>query len=535
MKHSCLALAAMMCIASAALSQPTSGIVIRDSVLKFGPGSQPSEETRRGANKLRQHIGQNGEAEFGESGLKWFRGKIKLHSFNASEQISFESIKSFIKSDTSFVGFSGDLEKAREYPQRNGHLLHRVKRSQNGIPYYAGEFVVVSDNDGLTEFYGTPIDGSVRTNYTVSREGAEQRALASRATGERVVSVEKTLFNPRLVDQNAQNVTRPAWKVQVDNGEFTPPTDILIDGLSGQILHVQHLGHDAGLVRDVWTGFDPDGMTISTATASRVEGGVASGIAAVDNEYTWMGNWYNTFTKYQRDGVDNLGAPMWAFVNLTTITNSTCPNADNFMSGGYSVSRFCTGMEVNDVSYHEWTHSLVTNTANFTSISNIASGLHEGFADAFSSIIARDWVFGDQITSSLRRYPANPSTDGHSINSWASYNSTLNGHYLAGLISHPAYLMTNGGAGSGSDLVLGRGYEITKDLYYETLLRLNSNSSFPDFGTMLVAQAKAGFSYGPRSTACDALMAVRSVGLDAGISTDVCTDNRKNLSVLMTF
>lgn len=539
MKVPYLAFAATMCLTSAALSQPISGIALKDSALEFGPGNRPGEETRRAANQLRQHIGKGGEAEFDGNGLKWFRGKVKLTSLEHGKKASFESIKAFIEGDASFVGFSGELEQGREHPQRNGQTLHRVKRSQVGIPYYAGEFVVVSDDDGLTEFYGTPVAGPKSIHYRVDENGARLRALSSQRTSKRVIQVSRTLFNPRLLDQGAENKTVPAWQVLLDEGDLTPETIVVVDGESGAVLHVEALSNDA-LSRSVWTGIDPFGGTFGAA--ARSEGGAASSNATVNSEYGWMGTWYNTFLKYNRDGGDGNGLPMWAFVNVPSTTYFSCPNASNgpmtFTSNGVeiqvNVTRFCPDMAVDDVSHHEWNHSLVRGTANFTTSSNVGSGLHEGFADAFACIIAEDWVQGDQLAANLRRYPANPSADGHSINTWSSYTSSIDGHYLAGLISHPAYLMVNGGAGAGTDVLKGSGYEITKDLFYETLLRLTTNSSFPDFASMLVAQAKAGFSYGPRSTACDALMAVRSVGLDAGISTDACTDNRKNLVVLMT-
>jgi len=342
-----------------------------------------------------------------------------------------------------------------------------------------------------------------------------------------------------LIDQAAQNYSIPAWLVRIGaGGNAVAETILIIDGQSGAVLYKEDQISNL-MDRTVWSGVDYQ-KSFSLATSSRYENGPVSSVSEIENVFGWMGVWYSTFTKYNRDGADGKGMPMLSFINWPS--SSQCPTAffvntltEN--SKPVQTSVMCTGLIASDVVYHEATHGLVWQTANLNG-TTIGSGLNEGFADAFADLIGNKWIIGQGMvdkTGDIPRYASKPSLDGHSIDSWAQYTGSIpDVHSLAGLVTHPAYLLTNGGAGAGSDIVNARGYELTKDLYYATLLRLTSNSTFLDFGKMLVAQAKAGFSYGPKSTACDALMAVRSVGLDAGIATDVCTDKRKMVSVLMT-
>lgn len=555
MRFGAFAIQGIVLLASSIWSSPQHLITIKDSTIRYSPGFLFSKEAENRAIHLREKLGFGGESELEEIGPRLLRGKIPIPPASYADQSEQDRVHALILNDIGFSGYrEGGLLDSKMLSLPTHHHLHRISRSYAGVPVYSSEFVVVTDGDNLTEFYGSPIVSPANTQF-FHTESDIRSIVAAKLASRRILSVEKVLFNAVLLDQQKPNTTIQAWKIEFDDGPYSTLGELILGDSSESVLYSRSYARDA-LNRKVGNGFDPYQVSSSWA---RVEGGPTSSVPLVNNEYGWMGDWYNFFQKYNRDGADDLGTPMWGFVNVSpTIKYSecdaqgictdyynNCSTSPNALTGQGTdgdgnkifVARFCPDIAVQTISLHEWTHTLTRSTANFPASPNYSSGLDEGFADAFSGLISQNWILGDGLPTALlnlRRFPSNPSSDGSSINSYTQYDTSIDGHALAGLISHPAWLLTNGGAGSGTDVVLGRGYSITSDLYYATLVRLTENTTIPQFAQMLVAQAKAGFSYGPRSTACDALMAVRSVGLDAGIATDVCTDKVKNVAVLYT-
>ncbi len=135
---------------------------------------------------------------------------------------------------------------------------------------------------------------------------------------------------------------------------------------------------------------------------------------------------------------------------------------------------------------HEFTHGVIFNDTSLQlgNYYNTEAAMHEGIADIFGELIEAyyspdgkcDWIHGND------RNMINPAND--NISAASAYNSSVEGHDASTLVSHPAYLMTQGINGTQA---------LTTDelgaLYYQTLPKFNGE--FKDYRKQIESTALA--------------------------------------------
>lgn len=151
-----------------------------------------------------------------------------------------------------------------------------------------------------------------------------------------------------------------------------------------------------------------------------------------------------------------------------------------------------------DVVAHEYTHGIINNTTTLTKgyydnaerhykseqyaiaegIADIMAEFAQDYSDDGTMNNSCDWKFGDGGIRDLAD-PSKSTEAGTHLTDVADFvEGTTESHLASTILSHTAYLMTIGADGSDDKKITDTG--ILANLWYETMLELNSGSSFED-------------------------------------------------------
>ena len=320
-----------------------------------------------------------------------------------------------------------NLEPDKIFSDSEDPLLKRFGKNENRKHYYFKQKV-----EGL-EVFGSQVavhqkdDAHIYafTGALVQDESLEQTRLTEMqaqtiAVNEikkdstvpvEISSVEKVALNQQLLGMSEDTKTYPALVVTTNQmvGGLEDPKRTIVSMTDGSIIQSIELA-DYAVSRQVYNcNENPSG----SCSLARTEGSAASGVAEVDNMYTYIGESYAFYkAKMNRDSYDNRGSTTKAFVNLPATINGEkiCPNARWIHAGESSENQLqvCPGWGPKDVVAHEFTHGVVEYTANFD-FENQAGALNEATADIFATGIDDDWSIGEDLSIGAIRFIDDPS------------------------------------------------------------------------------------------------------------------------------
>lgn len=536
MIHKASAFSLLLVLAPACEVSAAPFVIIQDDSANF----EATKAVKGASASAIQHWKENRKkgdiVEIDVQGLSKFQGQLATKNIVSSGMTGAMKIEQILSKNPGFTGFSGHRLR-RTFAQQDGaKLVERFERTIGGKRVYRGDVVSVTDADNMYEFYGSPMEVSSASSCVLTRKQALE-AVAQAIPGAKLVRLEEVLFNPYLLDKSSVNETNAAWEFVGDVDGMR--VEAILDGSTGKLLFKDD-GIRFVLSRTIYDQVSPQtwnwgtGPNWTRPTAARSEGGAASSVAVVNSAYDFSKTWYDFFnTNFGRDSYNGSGGGMFTFARIKewketatgpTLQCATSPNAFAYQSPpGDRYVAFCPNYLVNDIFYHEFSHQVVDFTANYTigDYKTQGAGLHEGTADIFAALITQDWRIGEGITSNPRNL-ANPTADGKSIDNFSKFTGQ-DGHYTSGIIGKAAYLFTMGGTGLNSTAITGQGYTKSANVMYQSLIRLQANSGFQDWGKMLVDVATSSYGRGANSPGCNAAKATDAVGLATGKNTFACS------------
>ncbi len=196
--------------------------------------------------------------------------------------------------------------------------------------------------------------------------------------------------------------------------------------------------------------------------------------------------------QHSRNSIDNAGFRLISYVHFDT----------SFFNAFWDGQRMTYGDGINtplttlDITGHEITHGLTSNTANLDYYAE-SGALNESFSDIFGTTIERyarpnnwNWTLGEELGSPFRSL-SNPKSlwypDTYFGTNWAPLNGADNGgvHTNSSVQNHWFYLLSIGATGTNDNNdfynVIGIGVNDAADIAYRSLtVYLGPTSNFSD-------------------------------------------------------
>jgi len=399
--------------------------------------------------------------------------------------------------------------KSRNINITNEHYIFEQKI--NEIPIYGAQLAVHLRNKN--EIYS--VSGNlVRTKETTKQKITEEKAKEitfSEAQKEgrtielKVSKAYKSIINLKLLGVSSDETNYLTLAVEIDSKNLLPfySKIFYVDLAAGRIVWSTDLIQDE-INRKI---HNCNGST--SCPLSRGEGSPPTGIADVDRAYDIYGEVYNYyFNNFQRDGPDDQGSPLNAYVNApSSVVEATCPNA----SADWTTltMAFCPGTVARDTIGHELTHTVTGNTAGLE-YKNQSGALNESISDIFGSAIDNNWTIGEESVMGIIRSMSNPPSiprnhrqpdklfssnyycTGSPNNCNRNTNDNCGVHINSGIMNKAFYLMTDGttdGEDFNGCLINGIGRQKSSAVVYQALTTyLNSTSNFKSmYNSMLQA------------------------------------------------
>lgn len=467
----------------------------------------------------------------------------------------------------SFGVFSAvvDFKLLKIRSTNNRHYL-RFEQTYAGIPVFGAQVTIQLNAQEGIECVLSDIErnvkdleaGTVSIVPLISAAEASQRArelFAIEAPGYEIQTTPPglTLFAPSVVGDTGR--IHLVWDMKVfSEGTSYVNERILLDAHTGEIVRRYPLNLPA-LYREI---YDANNTTSDPGTLVRSEGGLATGIADVDNTYTYLGDTYNFYaTQHSRDSIDGYGMPLKATVRYCK-PFSDCPYKNAFWNNYYPKAiYFGDGYATDDITGHEYTHGVTDNESGLI-YQNASGAINESFSDIWGEFIdlgngqGNDadtvrWLIGEDIQTGAFRDMRTPP---NKIRRWVTLSfphpdrmsnlftpaqltvedtSALGGdndgicepgeicfvfddggvHINSGINNKLCYLLTDGETFNGQT-VAGMGISAVADLYYEVNTNLlTSGAGWTDLYNALVqAAVNLSWSSAERENLCRACIAV---------------------------
>jgi Zn-dependent metalloprotease len=266
----------------------------------------------------------------------------------------------------------------------------------------------------------------------------------------------------------------------------------------------------------------------------RAEGASATGDAACDAAYDWLGVTFEFFDKsYGRNSIDGAGLPMISTVHYGQDYDNAFWNGEQMVYGDGDGTLFTAFTGPIDVTGHELTHGVTQYTAGLDYFGQ-SGALNESMSDVFGSLIKQyhkgqtadqaDWLIGEGLLAA--------SVHGVALRSMKEPGTAYDDPQL-GKDPQPAHMdhfvrtsRDNGGVHINSGIpnrafylaaaeIGGNAWEKAGKVWYDTLTGgLSSDTDFAAFAAATVATATRLFSTGSAE-----LTAVRNAWTGVGISS----------------
>jgi Zn-dependent metalloprotease len=383
------------------------------------------------------------------------------------------------------------LERRRARP---GHASLRFRQTSSGVPVFAAQVVVQTDDSGgivaviadLATAGGVrALDRvSVRPAVTASEATARAESLAHARVPDAAIEArasELVVFAPEVIgDDGAPTL---AWDVVVGaRGRPGSSFRVLIAAGDGEVIRAFPL--DANALDRV---ISDSNNTTHFGSTVRTEGQPPCGIVEADHAYDYLGDTYAFYLlNHGRDGLPNFSQTLRATVRYCD-QPVPCPWSNAYYSSIFNEMFFGDGWAVDDVVAHEYTHGVTANESQLI-YANASGALNESMSDVWGEFVDLSnghgndaagvrWQHGEDLPGGANRDMKNPPAHGQPDRRWSPLyvpavtnpddsNDQGGVHTNSGVNNKLCFLLTDGGTFNGQT-VTGLGISRIADLYYE--------------------------------------------------------------------
>ncbi len=362
-----------------------------------------------------------------------------------------------------------------------------------GRPVYGSHIALHMSGENVYAVAGSIVKDELLEQALLSEDEAIATAFryasADFEEAPRESAVERVLVNRAVAGLGEDARTYPAVRVVYSNptGPVIQSRAYFVSQTDGSLLYTQELMHEARAIsvcnyEDIQTDGTCVGRTETTAPSSNAE------IESIFSKFSTIYDFYNE--QYLRDSYDGAGRRINVIARIpdsvrTTGGLSFCPNAS--WSPDNEQFLICTGFGVMDILSHEYTHAIITHTAQLN-YGDASGTINEGLADIFSTILDDDWLLGEDLTIGYLRDIANPLLNRSLVQTSGGYEaiprpgpmgifdenfycgSADSGgvHRNISAVSYAFYLMTEGAAVDGCQ-VEALGQEKALSIWYRAM------------------------------------------------------------------
>ena len=442
-----------------------------------------------------------------------------------------------------------------------GATVNMQVNDSAGVEYFLSRLSFSSwEKDGMP-LSATPLIAPEKALMIAGREYAAEYPNVRFETTMPVLNI----FDQVLIGDKGP--LRLVWIFELyDSKKMVVHDKVLIDAGSGEVAKKITMRPTA-LEREI---FDNNNSRTQPSDPVRSDitnppGPNATGIAQVDNMYTFLGDSYNFYkTNHNRDGRDGSGGTLTAYVRwCSTDTSKDCPYSN---ANGGDPMVFGDGYVVDDVVAHEYTH-YITSIESQLIYSNNSGAINESFSDIWGEFVdlsngrgtdtaAVRWLAGEDMADGALRNMKNPPAFTHTwgsvtfadpdrmsgylsnadltVEKWdGSHGWYGDGdgvcdagetcivldsggvHINSGIGNKLAYLLTDGDKFNGYT-VTGMGISAVADLFYEVQVNTLFNTPAADYYSLHWALRQAavnlGWSTASKNNLYRACKAVEIVG-----------------------
>jgi len=431
------------------------------------------------------------------------------------------------------IDADAELDLVRVDEGQAGYRHVRFQQRVEGVRVHGAHLHVhVDDTEAVTSIGGSLLPDARPASAEIDEATAVEEAFAHLADlegqGPRFArldgapaSVERVLFQ-RAMYGGLDRTIHTAWSVSAADAE------VLVDAVDGQVL-TWFDGRPPTMNREIWD-YDNGSSDLWFRDSPAFNSGCDADCQAVRTHSQTMYDMWDD--NHGRDSYDDAGSDLLSYVHY----NDQGQNA----FGGNGSTWHADGMVDQDVTAHEWTHSLTAWTAGLV-YQDGSGAINEHFSDAFAMVLDPDWAYGDESPGQSMANPSrsfsDPHLNGFNPAAWptaanngqpdhmdeyltgadvycAAFPGNDNGcvHFNSGILNHFVYLFSVGG--EKNDITIkGQGIDALEPLLWDVLVnRLGPNSDFDDYEDEMKEACTA--EYGLGSDVCVSVHeALAAVGL----------------------
>ena len=403
-----------------------------------------------------------------------------------------------------------------------------VVRSQQeigGVPVFGGQLVQLRDKAGAVLATHGRTTKKTSGAFPASDAGAADAAIADVA--QRTGLAAHTLkadapraywYDATLGGAKGDGIAVPTYQVTVHGAKLNDKWTEVVKAGTRDVLtswsEVREVNRDVcDANRKVVSGSTESVRCGTAFDVTRKEGGAESGVADVNNVYTFFGQASDFYQKYVNVDLTNLigadysdgtGKALRGTVRICV--SGECPFANAFWDGEQMA--FGEGVTTDDITGHELTHGVTQHTSGLSG--GQADSINEGLSDVFGKFIGitsndpndtgdNRWLLGaGSSLGAIRnmkdpRSSLKPQPDMVNGPGWDTNNPDE--HINDGVVNKADYLITDGDTFNGQT-VRGLGLDKSVQIWWGVENALTQSATFKDVGDALnsscAALAKAG-------------------------------------------
>ena len=440
-------------------------------------------------------------------------------------QLGASASKSALASIASAMHAGGsNLVLKNTLQDESGDVHERYTQLKNGYEILGGELVVHSRQGVIYAANGNAnSDLSAPTDAKIPAAAAILGAISAYGIGDLVSADPAT----QLVYRRAGDELKLLHQVTVKGtqADGTPILDkVLVDAVNGSLVARLPTIHTAKSreLHDLKNGTTLPGTTV------RTEGQAATSDVVVNNNYDRLGTTYDAYKAlFNRDSLDGSGAKLVSSVHYSTKYNNAYWNGTQMVYGDGDGTTFSNLANSLDVTAHELTHGVTSNTSDLT-YSGESGGLNEAMSDIFGNVVEyygagkvvsdNTWKVGEDVytpstAGDALRYMSDPTKDGKSLDYYPDYTSGVDVHYSSGIANLAFYLLSQGGKHPHSKTtvsVTAIGIEKAAQVFYRANTQIFTSSTTFAQAKQWTGQAaqELGYTAAEISSVADAWSAV---------------------------
>ncbi|WP_394835242.1 M4 family metallopeptidase [Pendulispora rubella] len=410
-----------------------------------------------------------------------------------------------------FRADASELSLKSEFTDPQGEVHSRYTQFKNGLEVLDGELVVHSRGRVVYAANGSArADIAGPAKSTISSASAVAAALRTYAGREGLAAEPRTELAYKRSDAGDSLLLVHKVTVTGTQDDGTPIADlVLVNAADGSIVDVVPSIHTARN-REV---HNLNGGTSLPGPVARTETGAASSDAVVNNNFARLGSTYDTYKAlFNRDSINGSGSKLISSVHYSSRYNNAFWNGTQMVYGDGDGNTFSNLANSLDVTAHELTHGVTSNTSNLT-YSGQSGGLNESLSDIFGQVVewyaagkvvsAGTWQVGEDVYTPNKagdalRYLNDPKKDGRSLDYYPDFTSGVDVHYSSGISNLAFYLLSQGGThprGKTTTQVTGIGIEKAAQIFYRANTSLFTASTTFSQAKTWTAQAAQQLGY----------------------------------------